>query len=217
MTIIACSALFAYMKFVNMMNEEIGFLQIKDFLFYSILILVRGVYTGGERKRLLPTWVRGGIKFPPWAPWIPSELQSMGKEIIEKYIKWGELKIQKNNYNYLTHMLLPPPPSPAKLNWRPASSRIKFKIATFTFTFLNSNRTHTFFNLIYPYISSSSLLKRLAPTRISSLIRLKMSRRSFSLVAPAIWNSSQHIRSSDSLSGFRGLLKTFLYQKSLPP
>ena len=45
-----------------------------------------------------------------------------------------------------------------------------------------------------------------------------MGRRSLSFAAPAIWNSPpQHIRSSDSLSAFRGLLKTFLYQKSHPP
>ena len=41
---------------------------------------------------------------------------------------------------------------------------------------------------------------------------------SISFASPSIWNSlPQHIRSSDSLSAFRGLLKTFLYQKSLPP
>ena len=51
----------------------------------------------------------------------------------------------------------------------------------------------------------------------------------FDLIAPYIPLSSlidprsnknslpQHIRSSDSLSAFQGLLKTFLYQKSLPP
>ena len=45
-----------------------------------------------------------------------------------------------------------------------------------------------------------------------------MSHISFSFVETAIWNfPPQHIRSSDSLSAFRGLLKTFLYQKSLPP
>ena len=41
-----------------------------------------------------------------------------------------------------------------------------------------------------------------------------MSCRSLSFAALAVWNSLQHICSSDSLSAFQGLLKTF-YVKSL--
>ena len=74
------------------------------------------------------------------------------------------------------------------------------------------------FDLIAPYIPPRSLRSSSKNLLIVPDFRSEMGHRSFSFAAPTIWNSlPQHIRSSDSLSVFRGLLKTFLYQKSLPP
>ena len=73
-------------------------------------------------------------------------------------------------------------------------------------------------DLIAPYIPPWSLRSSNKNLLIVPDIRSETGRRSFSFAAPKIWNSlPQHIRFSDSLSLFRGLLKTFLYQKSLPP
>ena len=105
-----------------------------------------------------------------------------------------------------------------KLHWLPVSSRIEFKIATLTFKVLKFQKPAYIYDMIAPYIPPRSLRSSNKNLLIVPDIRSEMSRRSFSLAAPTIWNSlPQHIRSSDSLSVFRGLLKTFLYQKSLPP
>ena len=105
-----------------------------------------------------------------------------------------------------------------KLHWLPVSSRIEFKIATLTFKVLKFQQPAYMFDMIVPYIPPRSLRSSNKNLLIVPDIRSEMGRRSFSFAAPTIWNSLlQHIRSSDSLSVFRGLLKTFLYQKSLPP
>ena len=105
-----------------------------------------------------------------------------------------------------------------KLHWLPVSSRIKFKIATLTFKVLKFQKPAFIFDLIAPYILPRSLRSSSKNLLIVPDIRSEIGRRSFSFAAPTIWNSlPQNVRSSDSLSAFRGLLKTFLYQKSLPP
>ena len=105
-----------------------------------------------------------------------------------------------------------------KLHWLPVSSRIEFKIATLTIKVLKFQQPAYMFDMIAPYIPPRSLRSSNKNLLIVPDIRSEMGRRSFSFAAPTIWNSlPQHIRSSDSLSVFRGLLKTFLYQKSLPP
>ena len=105
-----------------------------------------------------------------------------------------------------------------KLHWLPVSSRIEFKIATLIFKVLKFQQPAYMFDMIAPYIPPRSLRSSNKNLLIVPDIRSEMGRRSFSFAAPTIWNSlPQHIRSSDSLSVFRGLLKTFLYQRSLPP
>ena len=105
-----------------------------------------------------------------------------------------------------------------KLHWLPVSSRIEFKIATLTFKVLKFQQPAYIYDWIAPYIPPRSLRSSNKNLLIVPDIRSEMGHRSFSFASPSIWNSlPQHIRSSDSLSAFRGLLKTFLYQKSLPP
>ena len=94
-----------------------------------------------------------------------------------------------------------------KLHWLPVSSRLEFKIVTLTFKVLKFQQSAYIYDLIAPRSLRSSNKNLL----IVPDIRSEMGRRSFPFAAPTIWNSS------DSLSAFRGLLKTFLYQKSLPP
>ena len=78
-------------------------------------------------------------------------------------------------------------------------------------------QTAYMFDLIAPYIPPRSLRSSNKNLLIVPDIRSEIGRRSLSFTAPTTWNSLlQHIRSSDSLSVFKGLLKTFLYQRSLP-
>ena len=105
-----------------------------------------------------------------------------------------------------------------KLHWLPVSSRIEFKIATLAFKVLKFQQPAYIYDLIAPYIPPRSLRSSNKNLLIVLDILSEMGRRSFSFASLSIWNSlPQHIRSSDSLPAFRDLLKTFLYQKSLPP
>ena len=91
-------------------------------------------------------------------------------------------------------------------------------LATLTFKVLKFQQPAYIYDLIAPYIPPRSLRSFNKNLLIVPDIRSEMGRRSFSFASPSILNSlPQHIRFSDSLSAFRGLLKTFLYQKSLPP
>ena len=101
-----------------------------------------GASTQGEWKQLLPSWV-GGIKFPQLFNWILPGLNSMGKEILWKYKKWGTLKNQKTNYNYSTHAFTLSPFKPNLLQ------SLKVPIAIF--------------DLIAPYVPPSSLWSSLQP------------------------------------------------------
>ena len=105
-----------------------------------------------------------------------------------------------------------------KLHWLPVSSRIEFKIATLTFKVLKFQQPAYIYDLIAPYIPPRSLRFSNKNLLIVPDIRSEMGCRSFSYASPSIWNSlPQNIRSSDSLSAFCGLLKTFLYLIPLCP
>ena len=93
-----------------------------------------------------------------------------------------------------------------KLHWLPVSSRIEFKIATLTFKVLKFQQPAYIFDLIAPYSPPRSRRSSNKNLLIVPDIQSEMGRGSFSFAVLAIWNSlPQHIRSSDSLSGFRGL------------
>ena len=72
----------------------------------------------------------------------------------------------------ITHSLQPPPPP--KHNWLPVSSSIEIKISTlevYTSKFQSSKNRHELFDLIAPYVPSSSLkpsTKILDPHRVFS-------------------------------------------------
>ena len=149
-----------------------------------------------------------GVKF-----WLPDALPGV-----------NQLQIREEIQNSLAHAIYPSAkrsnhvsPLLHKLHWLPVSC-IEFKIATLTFKVLKFQQPAYMFDLSAPYIPPRSLRSSNKNLLIVPDIRSEMGRRSFSFAAPTIWNSlPQHIRSSDSLSVFRGLLKTFFYQKSLPP
>ena len=102
-----------------------------------------------------------------------------------------------------------------KLHWLPVSSWIEFKITTLTFKVLKFQQPAYMFDLIAPYIPPRSLRSSNKNLLIVLDIRSEMGHRSFSFAAPTICNSlPQHTRSSDLLSVFRGLLKTFLSKVS---
>ena len=118
------------------------------------------------------------------------------------------------------------------LHWLKISERIRYKILSITYKCLLSNKPAYLRNLLTVQSTSatrsSSVITLKRPRNIS---RLKLSDRSFSLVAPALWNSlpkefrqhrSLHSANNSSLSfhlapsQFHKKLKTHLFAASFP-
>src|SRR5215475_8810577 len=98
------------------------------------------------------------------------------------------------------------------LHWLPISQRISYKIALLTFKTLHFNSLTYLSDLLIPKKSSRSLRSDDKNLLHVPFLRKSASCRSFSFFAPKLWNSLPlSIRSTDSLSTFRSLLKTHLY------
>ena len=103
-----------------------------------------------------------------------------------------------------------------RLHWLAIASRIKFKILLFTYKALNG---------LAPNYLSELLHVRDIPRELRSsddkLLVVPKSRtvtfgdRAFSCAAPRLWNGlPKHIRSANSLSSFKSLLKTHLFDSA---
>ena len=75
--------------------NAVSYQVIQQIVNCEFLIQGRGVYTGGNGSSCFQAEL-GGDKISPPAPWIHPGLNSMEKEIIKKYKKWGKLKNQKD-------------------------------------------------------------------------------------------------------------------------
>ncbi|KAF4109519.1 hypothetical protein G5714_008771 [Onychostoma macrolepis] len=103
----------------------------------------------------------------------------------------------------------------ADLHWLPVAYRIKFKIILLTFKALNGLAPYYLCNLLHPYSPPRSL--RSSDSRLLTIPRYRLSSmggRSFSVVAPKLWNSlPRSLCLANSLSEFKSLLKTHLFSE----
>src|SRR5579872_103681 len=91
------------------------------------------------------------------------------------------------------------------LHWLPISERIKYKIASLTFKIIHSGKPSYLAELLTPYQPSRSL--RSSGTNFLTIpdIRSSIVRRSFSFIAPTLWNSLPlHLRSCTCITTFQG-------------
>ena len=103
-------------------------------------------------------------------------------------------------------------PSLKKLHWLPIPQRITFKLGLLTFKALAHKEPTYLCQLLLPYNPSRQL--RSSDQHLLTVPNIKscLGRRSFSFSAPSIWNSLPlPLRSCDSVSSFRKLLKTHLF------
>ena len=112
-------------------------------------------------------------------------------------------------YDHMTPVLY-------KLHWLPVKYRIEYKIILMTYRALNGLAPNYFQDLLQVYqparsLRSSGDLKLVVPrTRLRSY-----GDRAFSVKAPSLWNSPPpplHIRTMTSMSTFKKVLKTYLFQ-----
>ncbi len=100
------------------------------------------------------------------------------------------------------------------LHWLPVDQRIEFKVLVLAFKALHGLAPHYLQELLQPYnpkreLRSSHRGMLAEPT----YRRERFGGRSFSSVAPRLWNSlPQHLRDTDSLLYFKRNLKTFLFR-----
>ncbi len=102
----------------------------------------------------------------------------------------------------------------ADLHWLPVAYNIKFKILLFTFKALNGLAPHYLCSLLLPYSPPRSLQS--SDSRRPSVSPLFHGGRSFSVVAPKLWNSlPRSLCLAISLSEFESLVKTHLYSECI--
>ena len=118
---------------------------------------------------------------------------------------------QKSRFDHITPVL-------SELHWIPVRHRINFKIAAITHTFLQSQQPSYLAGLIPRYapvrsLRSSSSLSICVPLRKTSMA----ASRSFSSVAPKIWNALPgHLSSIPTLPAFRRALKHHFFLSAYP-
>ena len=117
----------------------------------------------------------------------------------------ARLIARRRKYDHISDVLI-------NLHWLPVSSRITFKIATQTNRCINNCAPVYLSELISRRKFRSSLDLILPKTKL-----VNYGDRSFAKMAPKIWNSIPlPIRSANSLSQFRSMLKTYLFKLEYP-
>ena len=118
---------------------------------------------------------------------------------------------QKSRFDHITPVL-------SELHWLPVRHRINFKIAAITHTVLQTQQPSYLAALIPRYapvrsLRSSSSLSICVPLRKTSMA----ASRSFSSVAPKIWNALPgHFSSIPTLPAFRRALKHHFFLSAYP-
>ena len=100
-------------------------------------------------------------------------------------------------------------PSLKKLHWLPIRLRITFKMGVFTFKTLTHKEPTCLYQLLLPYNPTRQLRSSDQHLLTVPNIKSSLGRISFFFSALSIWNSLPlPLRSCDSVSSFRKLLKT---------
>ena len=100
----------------------------------------------------------------------------------------------------------------AKLHWLPVKKRIEFKIATITYKYYKINNHHNFLKF-WNHINLLGISILPIKSYLLNLMTSALGRRSFSYVAPHIWNMlPDHLRNATSLSSFTSQLKTHFFR-----
>ena len=104
------------------------------------------------------------------------------------------------------------------LPWLPVEKRITFKLSTLAFTTWKTDQPRYLSELLLWFVPPRSLRSSGKTFLILPDIRSDNSRRSFSYAAPAVCIefSAGNIRGSETVEGFRKLLKTYLFLLSSP-
>ena len=108
-------------------------------------------------------------------------------------------------------------PHLASLHWLPIDSRIQYRLSTLCYNCLNSTAPDYFTELlrIYKPASQHRSSSDTSIFCIPTARTLSLGQRSFSYAAPAVWNTLPYdVRSSNTMSSFKSLFKTYLFQQS---
>ena len=105
-----------------------------------------------------------------------------------------------------------------KLHWLPIKFRICFKISCLVFKSKSTGQPSYLSDLL----KESTCTRQLRSSNTSQFLvpfaKTKWGQRSFSVAGPIIWNSlPPNIKSANSATSFRKLLKTYLFVQAFPP
>ena len=120
--------------------------------------------------------------------------------------------VRKRKHDHVTPIL-------QALHWLPIKQRVIFKIALLVFKCMHDLGPSYLKELLIPSISKRSLRSTTAnvPSLVIPRVKLKYGERSFSYSGPFIWNNLPiEVRSANTVTAFKGRLKTYLFTCAYP-
>jgi hypothetical protein len=104
------------------------------------------------------------------------------------------------------------------LHWLPVRSRIDYKLCLLTFKTITTTQPSYLRDLLTISVPARSLRHNKGTLLKVPRMKSKTGTRAFHSCAPTLWNSLPlTVRSANSSSTFRKLLKTHLFRLSFPP
>ena len=102
----------------------------------------------------------------------------------------------------------------SRLHWLPIHQRIRFKILLLVYKIVNSAAPSYLSDIIMEYVPARNLRSKDSQLLIIPRSNTKYyGQRSFSTLAPKLWNSlPSHIRHANSVDSFKNLLKSYFFE-----
>ena len=103
------------------------------------------------------------------------------------------------------------------LHWLPVIERVHFKVLLLTYKAMNNLAPSYLTELLNIYKPGRTLRPRSNHMLVIPKTKGKTYDKSFYYMAPVLWNNlPTHIRSADTITSFRSLLKTHLFRNTYP-
>jgi hypothetical protein len=101
------------------------------------------------------------------------------------------------------------------LHWLPVRDRIRFKVALLTYRCVHGIADPSLAGLLSPYVPPRQLRSSDLSLLTIPWVSSENGKRAFAVYAPNLWNSlPNEIRSAETLSQFKNLLKTLLFTEA---
>ena len=132
------------------------------------------------------------------------DIQLKRLQTIQNYA--ARLILQQKKSCHITPLLM-------ELHWLPIKCRIEYKLLLLIYKCLHDKAPSYLSALLQPYTPSRALRSASQHLLVELPTRNKYGKKAFAVAGPRLWNALPlHIRKSATVTGFKTLIKTFLFR-----